>query len=519
MLQYQTRKERGFGRWLTERSISSRTLACVSAAIFACSLIPLVIIAVYNYPADDDFGFVLPAATAWVNTGSLWEVLHAIVQKTYDTYLTWQGNFVSTAFFGVTPIIFDIRLYFLSNWFTLALMCLSVGYLLKGITNTWLHADRSAFWIAYPAVMVLMLQFMPSIGYSVYWHNGGMYTVAACTLMQALGLLLRCSAEQTVRRSLFRGAMLSLCGFMLGGSFYGPALGAFVCLALVTATSFLKKGRNRWHCAVALAFFCVAFAISAAAPGIDLRQQRTGSGEAAGVVNSVITAALDSFDLAGGWLSPQLLAMLMLILPALWQPLRQSAHTFRYPFGVFVMLYGLFASSLAPGIYTGYGYDTARYMNAIYFYFLIMIIGSAIYAEGALIRLLERRREREAAGHLLAAANGIGKRFCALYLAFSLALLCFGGFEFTIMNTSSVSAVKSLVTGEAARFREEMEQRQEYIRVTDSDVVAVQPLSGQPYVFKNDRLPFQGIYGRVRYMKWYFELFYNAQHGDAAKSE
>ena len=191
MLQYQTRKERGFGRWLTERSISSRTLACVSAAIFACSLIPLVIIAVYNYPADDDFGFVLPAATAWVNTGSLWEVLRAIVQKTYDTYLTWQGNFVSTAFFGVTPIIFDIRLYFLSNWFTLALMCLSVGYLLKGITNTWLHADRSAFWIAYPAVMVLMLQFMPSIGYSVYWHNGGMYTVAACTLMQALGLLLR----------------------------------------------------------------------------------------------------------------------------------------------------------------------------------------------------------------------------------------------------------------------------------------------------------------------------------------
>ena len=80
------------------------------------------------------------------------------------------------------------------------------------------------------------------------------------------------------------------------------------------------------------------------------------------------------------------------------------------------------------------------------------------------------------------------------------------------MNTSSVSALKSLLTGEAKQFHEEMKVRQEYIRVTDSDVVAVQPLSVAPYVFKNDRLPWQGIYGRVRYMKWYFELFYNAEH-------
>ena len=57
-----------------------------------------------------------------------------------------------------------------------------------------------------------------------------------------------------------------------------------------------------------------------------------------------------------------------------------------------------------------------------------------------------------------------------------------------------------------------MEERQEYIRVTDSDAAEVSALSGQPYVFKYDRLPLQGIYGTVRYMKMYFELFYNAQN-------
>ena len=103
------------------------------AAVFFVSLIPLIVIAVYNYPADDDFNFVLPAADAWVRTGSLVEVVKAIWNKGVDTYASWQGDFVSTALFSITPIIFNIRLYFLSNWFTLALLCLSAGYLIKGV--------------------------------------------------------------------------------------------------------------------------------------------------------------------------------------------------------------------------------------------------------------------------------------------------------------------------------------------------------------------------------------------------
>ncbi|MEG1776009.1 MAG: hypothetical protein RR367_05860 [Clostridia bacterium] len=503
------RLQRRSSSFFTEKSVSQRTLAIACAVLVALMLLPLVIIALYNYPADDDFAFTLKAADAWLHTGSLWEALKAIWLKTVEIYETWQGNFVSTFFFGLTPMVFDIRLYFLSSWFLLALLCLSVGYLVKGVTGVLLHAGRAAFWIVYTAVLVLVLQFMPGIGYSVYWHNGGMYTVAACTLMQALGLSIRLCAPQTRKRALLRGALLTLCGFMLGGSFYGPALGAFVLLLLLTVAAHVKKAPNRWALLCALCFFLLSFAISAAAPGVALRQERTG--DTVSPLRTVLTAMLDSFDLAGGWLSPQLLGMLLLLLPTLWKPLKESRFSFRFPFWFFVMFYGLFASALAPGIYTGFGYATERYLNVLYFYFLIAVIASALYAQGALIRLLERRRERKTEGHLLLACENLGQRFGALYLALCIALTCFGGFEYTIMNTASVSALQSLVTGEAARFRQEMSVRQEYIRVTDSDVVAVQPLASQPYVFKSDKLPFQGIYGRVRYMKWYFELFEEAQ--------
>ena len=75
------------------------------------------------------------------------------------------------------------------------------------------------------------------------------------------------------------------------------------------------------------------------------------------------------------------------------------------------------------------------------------------------------------------------------------------------MNIPSINATKVLVSGEASTFLREMQERQEYILITDSDSVAVKPLSVIIPTFKKDSLPFQGIYGRIRYMKQYFELF------------
>lgn len=489
-------------------SISQRTLGRLCVALVIAMLIPLVVIALYNYPADDDFTTAFPPTQAWLETGSLVKVAKAIVDLTTDTYLNWQGNFVSTALFSCSPIIFGVDWYFLTSWFLLALLCLSIGYLVKGVTGGLLRAGRWAFWIVYTAVLVLALQFMPAIGYSIFWYNGGLYTAAACTLFLLEGVLCRALGAQTRRRALWRGFCAALLGFLLGGSFFGPMLGAFVLVLLQTLTAFVKKSKNRAACALALGFFTLSLIISVTAPGNLLRQERTG--EALSPVAAVVTAVLDSFDLAGQWLTPQLLAALMLIAPVLWRPLRQSRFSFKHPLLTLTALYGLFSAALVPGVFTGFGYTTERYINVIYFYFLFMVIGAAIYALGALIRGLEHSAAPWAR-QLLDACDGLGRRFAAWYLALCLGLTAFGGFGYTMMNTASLSAARSLITGEAAQFRADMAERQAYILNTDSDETQIAPLGGQPYVFKEDKLPWQGIYGRVRYMKWYFEAFERAK--------
>ncbi len=500
-------------RWknLLVQEVTQERLAFICRLVFFASLIPLIVIALYNYPADDDFGFTLPAATAWLQTHSIIEVIRAILVKTHDIYMGWQGDFISTLFFQLNPLIFNIKLYFLSNWYILGLLCLSVGYLLKSVTNEVLHVSRSVFWIVYTLIMMLVLQFMPSIAESIYWFNGGQYTVAACYLMLMLGLLIRSTQPSGKWRNAIRLALVAICAFILGGSFYGPALASFVILFEITFICWLKRSKTKWHASLALLSFCIAFGISIIAPGNAVRQSVVGQGQPTGAIQAVLNSVLDSMDLTGKWLSPQLFAALMVIIPVMWKPLKDSKYSFPHPISVLIMMYAMYASSLTPGIYSGYGYMSVRYLNVIYFLFLMTVFCAAIYAEGRFIRWLEGRKNSEASRHLLQAAEGIGRRFFVLYLIVCIAFFTVGGFSTVMMNRPTVSATKVLISGEAAKYYQEMQERQEYIRVTDSDSVAVKTLSVDIPVFKHDSLPFQGIYGRVRYMKWYFERFYNAQ--------
>ena len=481
--------------------VSQKTLSLLSLLLIVAMLLPLVGIALYNYPGDDDFNFTLPATRAWAETGSLWETLKAVWEKTRITYMEWQGYFVSTFFFGLTPMVFDLDLYFISNWIILAVICLATAYCVKSITQVVLKGNKHHFRISYALILMLILQWMPSIGDSVYWHNGGMYTVAVFTLVTLLGLLLRCNGPQSRGRSFWRGICAAVLGFMLGGSFLGPMLGAGVLLALYTVRSLCLRSQNRIHSLVALVFFCITMLINVLCPGNALRQEWVDT--APSPVTAVITAILDSFDLVGQWTDLKFIGLMMILLPLLWKPLKESACTFQHSLLVFIGLYGLFSASLVPSTYTGFGLPP-RYLNIVYFYYLMMAIGSLLYFEGALIRWLERRQQ---AGLPVPFAPDfqMGEKFMAGYLALCLVLVGFGCFGSTIMNTSSLSATKSLLNGEAAQFREEMLKREQYIFETDSDVTQVQPVFCKPYVFKEDKLPWQGIYGPVRYMKWTFE--------------
>lgn len=493
----------------SQLGISQKTLAKALMILFVLMLIPLVLVAFFNYPADDDFPYTYGASMAWVETHSLWAVGKAIIQKMADSYQNSFGLFMHPIYNASNALIFGLKYYFLNNWYVLAMFCLSIGYLLKGVIRDLLHADKNVFWIVYVAVMVLALQFMPCIGEGIYWHAGSNHTFSAMMLLVLLGLLIRTHLEQSRVRAIWRMACMALCCACVGAVEYSTLLAGGVLLSLLTVWSYAMKSRSRRYFLFSLCVLAVVAVIFALSPGNAKRQAVVG--EPVAPMKAVIVSVLDSFDLAGQWLSPHFFAMMMLIVPVMWQPLKASPFRFAHPMLAFITGYGLFSAAIVPGVYSSYGYDAGRYMNVLFFYFLVMAIGSILYFEGSLIRYLEQH-ETDENRSLLKAFGHLGERFTALYLVLCIFFLAMGGFSTTIMNKSSISAFQTMATGEAAQFRREMAQREEYIRVTDSDVVDVKPTSVRPYVFKDDKLPWQGIYGTVRYMKWYFEAHHNAEN-------
>lgn len=507
---------------LTDRfmraALKRETLAKLCVAVFLGMILPLVIIALYNYPADDDFFYSLEAARAFAGGAPLTQVFAKLPQRVAELYQSWQGNFTHAFIVACSPIIFNINLYFLANWFALAMLCFSLYALAKTFIVRLLGADKYTLWIAYTALMILILQFLPSASEGLFWHSGAAYTIAFTLELFVINGLVRSERSMSAARRAISIVLITLGAFLVGGCHFAVSIGALVAVTLLALRSFIARGKGRLTCLLAWLGLAAAVVISLIAPGNAVRQSSTG--ETMGIVYTLVHSVGESLDFLGKTLTPQLLAAAMLILPALYKPLKESRFEFRLPLLVLVGLYGVYASTFAPGIYATNSLVALRYENIVYFNAVLAILGGLVYAEGWLIRRLNRSEESAEALQKLEQASALGgKRFTALYLAICIAFLALGGFASTIMNTTSISAVKSIATGEAARFRLEMEERAEYVRVTDSDVVQVAPLGNKPHVFKSDRLPFLGIYGRVRYMKWYYEAFYEAEHGKAPQQE
>lgn len=491
----------------SQYTISLKTLSRICIAIFIVMMIPLLVVAFFNYPADDDFAYTVHASVAWLKTHSFLAVFKAIINRTIHQYMNAFGLFVHPIFNGLNTLIFGVEYYFLNNWYMMAIVCLSVGYLLKGVLCKVLFVGKSAFWIVYTAVMILLLQFMPSIGEGVYWHAGSNHTFSAMMLLVLLGILSRCHAEQSRMRAMWRAVCIVLCCACVGAVEYSTLLGGSVLLVLLTLWAHCSKSKAKRFCWLSVGALAVVIVIFAVAPGNAKRQAVVGT--PLSPVYAIVVSILDSFDYAGQWTSPQLLAMMMLIVPTLWKPLKNSSFRFAHPFWAFVTAYGLFSAAFVPGVYTGYGYQAGRYMNVLYVYFLVMAVSSIIYFEGSLIRLLEKNKEKYGCQEA-EVVRTIGERFSVLYLVLCIFFLALGGFANTIMNTSSLYAVKMLATGEAEQFYQGMKEREEYIRVTEAEEAKINSLPVQPYIFKVDRLYYQKSLAPLRYMKYYFESHYKA---------
>ena len=138
------------GEFFTGHSFSSKKLNQAFMVLFVGMMLPLFIIAFYNYPADDDFAFALPTATVWLKTGSLIEVAKSILHQVKESYYSTHGVFIASLIsFSTSPLIWGMQYYFLSTWLLLTALSLSVAYFIKSLVYSLLKMKRGGAVLAF----------------------------------------------------------------------------------------------------------------------------------------------------------------------------------------------------------------------------------------------------------------------------------------------------------------------------------------------------------------------------------
>ncbi|MBQ6875717.1 MAG: hypothetical protein IJN46_05735 [Lachnospiraceae bacterium] len=489
----------------TQKSIKLLTYSV--SLIFILSLIPLYVIGTYAHPSVDDYYYSATTAQIWESTHSLPAVLHTALEKTIYTYQNWQGNFSAVFLMHLQPALFGEQYYSLTPFILLTTFVLSSLFFYQAMLHDVFRAPIFVAHIISLSITFVSLQLTHTPSDSFYWYNGGIYYTFFHGLALILfTLLIKLWHTCSLKKSIFLFFLSIPLAFFIGGGNFPTALltGLLMSLALM---SMIRKAAIRKQSAdrrtalflalIVISFFS-AFLLSLTAPGNTIRQSSVGNHT--GLVKTfLLSFAYGGYSLANLFSTPCVL-LFTFISPLLYIIAKQSGFKFKQPLLVLLFTFGLFCSLGTPVFYAQGLKMPPRITNIIYFCGYIWITFNLIYILG----WISRRLEYSISDTTLFSVVHLFKsqRMAPAILSIIITALLtvsfvgqievsedkqnIGSIELTNLPMS-VSAIYSLVTGDAVRYDQELSARADYLSSTEETEVSLSPLTAYPeLIFHTD---------------------------------
>ena len=463
------------------KPLSSRLLAWLCASAVLLSMAPLYALSFFNHACYDDFGFSLLTHDRWLETGSVLSTIGAALQNTVGIRSTWEGTYATSFISALQPALFGEHLYWVTTLMLLTGFLFALWFFLRQTLIGMLQADKTAFWMILSALAFVLVQFVPEVSEAFFWFNGGVaYTLLWSVMLCRIGVWLAfIRSEKPVGRSVY-GVLLFLLTIVVGGAKYSTLLFAALVDVLMVCWAFAAKRRTRWAELLAAVLLMACFLFNAAAPGNAVRAVTLGADVSA--PEAVLQAFYFGLALVGRWFSLPLAVAWALMAWQLSDALRRSSFRFRHPVWVTLGSVCLFCAQLAPTLYTGNYLGDGRTVNTYFYTFVLMSSGLVLYWTGWFLRRNEwiKLPSKEI-------------RLCALAAAAAVLLLGCMGYstddgETGLTNMAGVSALKSLVTGQAQAYDEAMTARDRAMNDSDQPEVKLTLVEDIPDAFMGDAL-------------------------------
>lgn len=444
--------------------------------ILALSLIvlPLLMIAKYNYPSADDWSYSVYGYNALKRGEGFSSVIIGALVMAKDSYMNWEGRFSATFLAALQPGLWGEKYYGIVPWLMLGCIIFSEIYLCKNIIK--IKSTEYNGWLSIPIMipaLILQILYTPFPTESFYWYTGSVnYTFIYGLSLVLLVLFINLGMTDYAK---WKYVLLSFVAIFLamlvGGDNFATSLSCFLTLFILSALFLVlnkKAFRRTWFITVVSG---TSLLLCIFAPGNMNRIAENFNGETRSAISAIVMSLVRSCTNIYSWTNLKVILMLLFIMPFVWKAVRATDYLFRYP-GLFTLItFGLYASQATATMYVD-GTTGGGRMAAILFYsFYIWIVGNFYYWIGWISRRPNKFRD------ILDMAIIRLEKYILLHCAL-LGLILVGIIYFAdLHNVSSYQAYRNWRQGWAQQYAVEWEARLEILHDGSRREVEFEPLS------------------------------------------
>lgn len=457
--------------------ISMRKMTVCAAVLFVLSVIPLLLLGRYNVMCIDDYNYGMRVHDTWMATGSLRQSIQTAVMQTKEFFVQWQGTYVSCFLMAVCPMNFRYEAAFIVPVIMIGTFAASTFLFGRQILIKWLGSDGQRASFVMFLLLFMFYQIMEAPFEGIYWYNGATHYV----LMESL-LFLKLTLVSGILWTEEKKAMLLRClpavllGIIVGGGNLVTALQAEILLVFLLIFAYAAKRKKALYVLLPFLAFTAGFLCNILAPGNAARASLdtdVGYPPVAAVVLSFYYAVVFMI----GWTNAFAILIWLALLPVLWQIGKQSEKSFAHPVWVTAGAFCILSAMFTPTLYAVGMVGLSRVDNIIQMVYYLCLFFVTTYWLGWLSRRNGISSAGAAFGTFLEKAGNRMTAVCVLLVLLTWLLTA-------DKNTyTGISALRSLVNGDAAVYYEEaMERHALYVDETVVDVV-VKPFSVRPALF------------------------------------
>lgn len=484
------------------RGVSMRKMAVCAAVLFGVSVLPLLLLGRYNIMCIDDYDYGRQIHDTWMATGSLWQSIQTALRQTAEFFQEWQGTYVSCFLMAVCPMNFWYGAAFIVPVIMIGMFSGSTYLFGRQILMKWFDSDKQKASFVMFLLLFMFYQVMEAPFEGIYWYNGAThYILMESLLFLMLTLVSGVLWTDDKRAMLSRSLPAALLGIIVGGGNLVTALQAEILLLFLLVFAYVGKRKKTVYVLLPFLTFTAGFLCNILAPGNMMR-----AGLDTDVGYPPVLAILLSFYYAAafaiGWTNTFVLLVWAALLPVLWQIGKKSERSFAHPVWVTAGAFCILSAMFTPTLYAVGMAGLSRVDNIIQMVYYLSLFFVTAYWFGWLAHRDGHSSVEQSAGNALGSfLEKAGNRMTAV----GVLLVLFVWVLTADKNTyTGISALRSLVNGDASvYYAEAMERHELYTDETMTEVI-VEPFSARPALFDfEDLTPDDGNWLNLAVSRYY----------------